>query len=90
MKRDLSNKVKVMGKRTSGGGMLAEPDENPGDGLVCPLCQKEFQANGPMRRHFEDIHQPGEYPCKGCNKVFSSKNKVSSHYSRNCKSRRSL
>jgi len=90
MKRDLSQKVKVVGKRTSGGGMVAEPDEDPGNGLTCPLCQKEFQSNGPMRRHFEDIHQPGEYPCRGCNKVFSSKNKMSSHYSRNCKSRRSL
>ena len=91
MKRDLSQKVKVQGRRTSvGNGMLAETDENPGDGLSCPLCQKEFKANGPMRRHFEDIHQPGEFPCRGCNKVFSSKNKMSSHYSRNCKARRSL
>lgn len=66
---------------------LAAPDEDPGSGRECPLCRKEFPANGPMRRHFEDIHQPGEYPCRGCGKVFTSKNKVSSHYSRNCKRR---
>jgi len=73
--------------RYSGNAVLASPDEDPGSGRECPLCQKEFPANGPMRRHFEDIHQPGEYPCKGCGKVFTSKNKVSSHYSRNCKRR---
>lgn len=73
--------------RYSGNAVLASPDEDPGSGRDCPLCQKEFPANGPMRRHFEDIHQPGEYPCKGCGKVFTSKNKVSSHYSRNCKRR---
>ena len=38
-----------------------------------------------MRRHFEDVHQPGEYPCKVCGKVFSSYNKVTSHYSRVCR-----
>lgn len=73
--------------RYSGDVAQAGPDEDPGSGRECPLCQKEFPANGPMRRHFEDIHQPGEYPCRGCGKVFTSKNKVSSHYSRNCKRR---
>ena len=90
-------------------------------GTSCPLCGKQFPKNGPMRRHFEDIHQPGEYPCpgEGCGKVqhiswelklqfymrynlamwqckchnvsvtnvsqvFTSKNKMSSHRSRNC------
>ena len=37
-------------------------------------------------RHFEDLHQPGEFPCPGdeklCGKVFTSRNKMSSHYSR--------
>jgi hypothetical protein len=46
---------------------------------------------------FEDIHQPGDYPCPGpdCGKVplvlslhssqvFTSRNKMSSHRSRNC------
>ena len=73
--------------RYAGDVAQAGPDEDPGSGRECPLCQKEFPANGPMRRHFEDIHQPGEYPCRGCGKVFTSKNKVSSHYSRNCKRR---
>ena len=62
---------------------------DPGTGHICRLCSKEFPGNGAMRRHFEDIHDPGEYPCKGCGKMFTSRNKVSSHYSRNCK-RKSL
>ena len=80
------SRVKVTGNRTSN-AILAGPDDSAGSGNTCPLCHKEFPSNGPMKRHFEDIHQPGEFPCKGCHKVFSSKNKVSSHYSRNCKRR---
>ena len=42
-------------------------------------------------RHFEDLHQPGEFPCPGdesiCGKVFTSRNKMSSHYSRYYNSR---
>jgi len=65
---------------------IADAGEDPGTGTTCPLCGKQFPKNGPMRRHFEDIHQPGEYPCpgEGCGKVFTSKNKMSSHRSRNC------
>ena len=50
---------------------IADADEDPGTGTSCPLCGKQFPKNGPMRRHFEDIHQPGEYPCpgEGCGKV---------------------
>ena len=62
----------------------------PGEGVACPECGKRFRSRGPMLRHYEDLHQPGEYPCRGCGRVFSSKNKVSSHFSRNCKSRMSL
>ena len=62
----------------------------PGEGVACPDCGKRFRSRGPMLRHFEDLHQPGEYPCRGCGRVFTSKNKVSSHFSRNCKSRMSL
>ena len=83
----LGPRVQVQGRRADASAIIAGPDDSPGDGTTCPLCQKEFTSNAPMKRHFEDIHQPGEYPCKGCNKVFSSKNKVSSHYSRNCKRR---
>jgi len=64
--------------------LIAEPNQTAGDGTVCPICSKEFPKNGPMRRHFEDIHQPGEFPCSGCQKMFTSKNKMSSHYSRHC------
>jgi len=64
--------------------ILAEPGQSSGDGKVCPICFKEFPKNGPMRRHFEDIHQTGEFPCPGCQKMFTSKNKMSSHFSRHC------
>jgi len=64
--------------------VVAGPDQTAGEGTVCPICSKEFPKNGPMRRHFEDIHQPGEFPCSGCQKMFTSKNKMSSHYSRHC------
>merc|ERR1712226_317448 len=58
--------------------------EDPGPGSVCRLCNKQFPRHGPMRRHFEDIHQSGHFPCpgEGCGKVFSSKNKMSSHRSK--------
>ena len=50
---------------------IADANQDPGTGTSCPLCGKQFPKNGPMRRHFEDIHQPGEYPCpgEGCGKV---------------------
>ena len=67
---------------------IVEPDQTAGEGIVCPICSKEFLKNGPMRRHFEDIHQPGEFPCSGCQKIFTSKNKMSSHYSRHCNPKR--
>ena len=41
---------------------LAGANDDPGSGTTCPLCKKEFPKNGPMRRHFEDIHQPGSTP----------------------------
>ena len=72
-------------KKSLNSKLVAEEGQDPGSGTICPLCFKEFPKNGPMRRHFEDIHQPGKFPCAGCQKVFSSRNKMSSHYSRNCK-----
>jgi hypothetical protein len=72
----------------NGSAEIAAPGTNPGSGNFCPMCAKEFKSNGPMRRHFEDIHLPGEFPCPGCQRIFSSRNKVSSHFSRNCKQRR--
>ena len=58
---------------------IADADEDPGTGTSCPLCGKQFPKNGPMRRHFEDIHQPGEYPCpgEGCGKVRFLDSKIS-------------
>jgi len=80
------NEGKVKVNSTGDGSKdIVEEGQDPGDGKECPVCKKQFLSNGPMRRHFEDIHQPGEFPCKGCGKIFTSKNKVSSHYSRNCK-----
>jgi len=87
LKKLKSNSSKL-NKTGTGSTEVASPDQDPGDGNNCPVCSKEFKTNGPMRRHFEDIHQPGEFPCKGCGRVFTSKNKVSSHFSRNCKDRR--
>lgn len=89
-KSKVNLKQKGKAKRSSVGRsdpVLAGANMEAGDGKICRLCFKEFPSNGPMRRHFEDIHNPGEYPCKGCQKIFTSKNKVSSHYSRNCKRR---
>ena len=90
-RKNLTSTTPVPKKNTSkvnktgnGSTLVAEPDQEPGEGKVCPLCSKEFPKNGPMRRHFEDIHQPGEFPCSGCQKMFTSKNKMSSHYSRHC------
>ena len=62
-------------------------DPPEGEGHACPECGKRFKVRTAMMRHFEDLHQPGEFPCKGCGKMFTSKNKQSSHYSRNCKQR---
>jgi len=64
------------------------PYVEPGKGHPCKECGKEFRNEATLARHFEDIHQAGEFPCPGdtslCGKVFTSKNKMSSHYSRNC------
>lgn len=66
--------------------VVAAESEDPGSGTVCPACNKEFKLNTHMRLHFKDIHQPGHFPCTGenCGKVFTSKNKMSSHRSRHC------
>lgn len=64
------------------------PYVSPGKGVPCRECNKEFRNQAVLDRHFEDLHQPGEFPCPGderiCGKVFTSRNKMSSHYSRNC------
>jgi len=64
------------------------PYAEPGKGHPCNDCGKEFRNESILKAHQEDVHQSGEFPCPGdkklCGKVFSSRNKMSSHYSRNC------
>ena len=55
-------------------------------GGVCPMCSKTIITN--LKRHMEDIHCPGEFPCPHCSKVFSSKNKLASHVSQTCRERK--
>ena len=49
------------------------PYASPGKGVPCKECGKEFRNQGVMDRHFEDLHQPGNFPCPGdktiCGKV---------------------
>lgn len=53
----------------------------PRRGGDCPLCNKTT-AN--IRRHVQDVHMTGEFPCPFCGKIFGSKNKQGSHTSRFC------
>merc|ERR1719342_558359 len=82
-KRKRSFQEEVSGKKSK-----KSPYVSPGKGKPCPDCNKEFRNQAVLDRHFEDLHQPGEFPCPGdesiCGKVFTSRNKMSSHYSRNC------
>jgi len=55
-------------------------------GGVCPICSKTIITN--LKRHMEDIHCPGEFPCPHCGKVYSSKNKLASHVSQTCRERK--
>jgi len=56
-------------------------------GGVCPFCCKTISGN--IRRHVEDLHVHGEYPCSYCGKIFSSKNKLSNH-GYHCKEKRKM
>lgn len=89
--KDLSGKSLKSPAATIPGGKL-KPKKSayaePGKGHPCKECGKEFRSEANMLRHHEDLHQPGEFPCPGdpklCGKVFTSRNKMSSHFSRNC------
>jgi len=55
-------------------------------GGVCGVCSKVIHSN--LRRHIEDLHCPGEFPCPHCAKVYSSRNKLASHISQTCKNKK--
>ena len=60
-----------------------------GEGFPCKECNKPFKTQAMADFHFTDVHVQGHFPCKGgCGKIFTSKNKMSSHWSRNCNQRR--
>ena len=59
-----------------------------GSGKECPECHKVV---GNLKGHMEDIHSPpGHFPCPGCDKVFTSKNRQMSHYYRHCKKKEEI
>ena len=61
--------------------LVAEAGQTAGDGNICLFCSTVFPKKQAMKTHFEDIHQAGEFPCCGCHKIFTSRNKMSSNYS---------
>ena len=50
-------------------------------GGECPICHK-VRTN--LKTHIADVHSTGSFPCPVCNKMFTSKNKMGSHWSRIC------
>ena len=59
-----------------------------GEGFPCKECGKEFRTLSMAEFHYTDVHVAGHFPCKGnCGKIFTSKNKMSSHWSRHCNPR---
>jgi len=83
VKKPKEESVQIKKDRRS--GVEAKPARRSGVGKECPECSKVV---GNLKTHIEDMHSPpGHFPCSGCGKVYTSKNKQSSHYSRNCKIR---
>ena len=94
----VSKPIQASGKRPSAGFVKNDSESNknfkkspyasPGKGVPCTECGKEYRNQASLEGHIEDIHRPGNFPCPGdkklCGKVFTSRNKMSSHYSRNC------
>jgi len=76
--RAKSDKDKMKKERKGSDGQ----DTLKGSG-VCPVCAKTVSARN-LKRHMEDIHCPGVFPCPHCGKVFSSRNKLSSHVTQTC------
>jgi len=55
-----------------------------GDGGLCPWCLKTMTN---LKVHVEDVHYPIATPCPLCDKIFSSRNKMSAHKYRSCPNR---
>ena len=63
-------------------------DVHDGEGFPCKECGKVFRTKAMAEFHYTDVHVSGHFPCKGgCGKIFTSKNKMSSHWSRHCNPR---
>ena len=54
--------------------------------IVYPVCSNSIVSN--LKRHIEDLHCPGEFPCPHCGKMYSSRNKLASHISQTCRMKR--
>ena len=79
-------------KRKSMSRPRPQPDIPEGEGFPCGECGRVYRTEAMQKFHYTDVHVQGHFPCKGgCGKIFTSKNKMSSHWSRHCndKSRRS-
>ena len=60
-----------------------------GEGFPCTECGNVYKTEAMQKFHYTDVHVQGHYPCKGnCGKIFTSKNKMSSHWSRNCNNKK--
>ena len=61
------------------------PDVPEGEGFKCDECGNVYKTQSMKNFHYTDVHVQGHFPCKGgCGKIFTSKNKMSSHWSRHC------
>lgn len=56
-----------------------------GEGFPCGECGRVYKTEAMQKFHYTDVHVQGHFPCRGdCGKIFTSKNKMSSHWSRHC------
>ena len=88
--RGLRNKNSklISNKRRSVNPRRPQQDIPEGEGFPCRECGKIFRTESMEKFHYTDVHEQGYFPCKGgCGKIFTSKNKMSSHWSRHCNPR---
>ena len=98
--RKISGSVKIAGgfqnkkdkiisrKKKSPNPRRQQQDIPEGEGFPCRECGKVFRTENMEKFHYTDVHEQGHFPCKGgCGKIFTSKNKMSSHWSRHCNPR---